>query len=155
MSMQRNWSSILLSFILLQTQVSSICYYPDGTVTPADVPCLSGSEPSWCCGFGYACLSNKICMSTPRTPNATNKYVRGSCTDQTWRAANCPSFCVNPNAPWKDDTGGGEGMALCSGTANTFYCVDFNDNAVDCAALKNIAVEAPGMDTPRLPFSKR
>ncbi|KAF2479227.1 hypothetical protein BDY17DRAFT_313780 [Neohortaea acidophila] len=132
--------SILLSFLVLSSfQVSAICYYPDGTVTPGDVPCLTGNDPSFCCSFGYACLNNQICMTTSHTPNATNTYVRGSCTDPTWRSANCPSFCVNPDPPWKDDTAGGEGMALCANTTNTFYCVDFNEDAVNCAERFNNA----------------
>lgn len=139
-------STFLYSLVLLTLRVSAICYYPDGTVTPGDVPCLTGNDPSFCCSFGYACLNNQICMTTPHTPNATNTYVRGSCTDPTWRSANCPSFCVNPDPPWKDDTGGGEGMVLCPNTTNTFYCFDFNEDAVNCAERLNIAVEAAGMN---------
>jgi len=130
------------------SKVSSICYYPDGTATNSDQPCLSGSEPSWCCGHGFICLDNKMCMATPQQLEADHglaPYVRGSCTDKTWRDGNCPNFCVNGDAPVNDLLSGGMGMMKCQGTdEQVFYCVDGNMETVDCAAQKNVAVIVSG-----------
>ena len=90
---------ILLLLVLIYPLCDAICYYPDGqTVAPQDVPCLGGTDASACCGAGYACLSNGLCMSTNATHDtqSSNTYVRGSCTDQQWRAAACPAFCIDP-----------------------------------------------------------
>lgn len=150
MSRHHIWLRFLFSLSFFPHRVISICYYPDGTVTNQDVPCLPGDEASWCCGFGYACLSNKICMATNYTTGTDiSTYVRGSCTDKSWRAANCPSFCVNSAAPASDDVSGGEGMALCPNTTNTYYCIDFNQDAVNCAKLENIAYQATGKNKKR------
>jgi len=90
---------ILLLLISIYPLCDAICYYPDlQTVAPQDVPCLGGTDESACCGAGYACLSNGLCMSTNATHDtqSSDTYVRGSCTDQQWRAAACPAFCINP-----------------------------------------------------------
>ena len=91
----------LTFFLLLHSRTcTAICYYPDGqTIAPQDVPCLGGTGASACCGPGYACLSNGLCMHTNATHDdkSTDSYVRGSCTDQQWRAAACPAFCIGPN----------------------------------------------------------
>ena len=76
---------------------NAICYYPVGLRrAPQDVPCLGGTDPTFCCAPAYTCLSNGLCMEKNETHDAlsVDKYVRGSCTDQTWRAAGCPSFCI-------------------------------------------------------------
>lgn len=77
--------------------VAAICYFPDGSLTPQDVPCLSDSQrQSNCCGPGYACLSNKICRLERSADEIAVKYTyrRGSCTDKIWRSSACPSFCI-------------------------------------------------------------
>ena len=60
---------------------------PEGTIS---------RDHTFCCGPGYTCLSNGLCMQDNETHDglSANTYVRGSCTDQTWRAAGCPSFCI-------------------------------------------------------------
>ena len=91
---------LLISFLLLYAQLSTAtCYYPDGeTVAPHDLPCLDGPGASACCGYGYACLSNRLCMQTETISDntSTTSYVRGSCTDQKWHASECPAFCIGP-----------------------------------------------------------
>ena len=88
------------AFIILCTYfslTSAICYYPDGTTSPQDLPCQDTSGPSNCCGPEYECLSNKICRKTHANLDgsfANFTYGRGSCTDQSWRASQCPSFCL-------------------------------------------------------------
>jgi hypothetical protein len=133
-----------LTFIaLLAPCVLGICYDPDGTATN-DSPCYGGTEASFCCGLGWACLSNKICMSTDKVANRQNisPYYRGTCTDQTWRSGNCPNFCVDP--AHNDVLDGGQAMGLCSGTSNLFYCDDAIVNKVNCASKEWIVVDTPG-----------
>ena len=141
------WRRLFRLAILLSgaCRIGAICYYPDGTsISPQDVPCSDDGGDSTCCGPGYACLSNKICMATSATANdehgnPPSKYVRGSCTDKTWRSSACPAFCLNPNKPNQDLISGGEGMAKCPNTSDdVYYCVDFNQHAVDCSNNQNV-----------------
>lgn len=67
--------------------------------------------------------------------NSQNTYVRGSCTDSTWKSSYCPSFC-------EGNASGGEGMAKCSnvGTLDMYYCIDSSDGDVNCTAQQNVVV---------------
>ncbi|PTB63350.1 hypothetical protein BBK36DRAFT_22627 [Trichoderma citrinoviride] len=118
---------------LLLTQANALCYYPDGTPAPGDVPCTDSTANSVCCGTGYACLSNGICQATGdelKKPGAT-EFVRGSCTDKTFRSSSCPSFCGTPD---QDNVSGGEGMAKCTNTDQDLYwCI----NAANLALQQN------------------
>ncbi|KAH0493444.1 hypothetical protein TgHK011_000112 [Trichoderma gracile] len=109
---------------LLLTQSNALCFYPDGTPAPGDVPCTDSTANSVCCGTGYACLSNGICQATGdelKKPGAS-EFVRGSCTDKTFRSSACPSFCGTPG---QDNVGGGEGMAKCDNTKQDLYwCIN-------------------------------
>lgn len=134
---------LLLLFHLIACAVS-ICYYPDGSISPQDLPCSDNSDASTCCGPGYACLSNNICMATGLVPEVQgvtiSKYTRGSCTDKAWRSVNCPSFCVNDKKPNFDLTSGGMGMAKCENntSADVYYCIDQNTPNVNCDGLQNV-----------------
>src|ERR1700710_1323882 len=110
----------VLAFSLRFSPVFSTCYYPNGDVTPADVACSDSTDEAACCGQGYACLSNGICMRNEETidANSQNTYVRGSCTDSSWKSSFCPNFCVDPE---RDDVAGGEGMGKCLGTSLDMY----------------------------------
>ena len=90
--------AIRLLFALLVLAISAICYYPDGSTAPEDPPCALDRQDVFCCGPGYVCLSNRLCMSIPSTkdPGSSDTYVRGSCTDQKWNSPNCPLFGLNP-----------------------------------------------------------
>ncbi|KAL7812178.1 hypothetical protein V8C44DRAFT_349586 [Trichoderma aethiopicum] len=114
----------LLALALFITQSTALCFYPDGTPAPGDVPCTDSTANSVCCGTGYACLSNGICQATGdelKKPGAT-EFVRGSCTDKTFRSSACPSFCGTPG---QDNVGGGEGMAKCADTKEDLYwCIN-------------------------------
>ena len=130
-------SSSLYFLIPYFSGVASICYYPDGSVSPQDTPCRDDTAQSTCCGQGYACLSNSICAATGKEiqkPGAT-LYVRGSCTDKTWRSGDCPLFCLNPQY---DDVGGGEGIGKCPGENQLYYCID--SQPVNCSADKNVLI---------------
>lgn len=77
----------------------------------------------------------------PIEAGSSSSYVRGSCTDSTWRSSYCPNFCVDANAPRMDDTAGGEGMAKCPNTdIDMYYCVDFDQSAVNCTTQQNVIV---------------
>ncbi|KAB5547142.1 hypothetical protein GE09DRAFT_1130082 [Coniochaeta sp. 2T2.1] len=118
---------IVTALVLFLTSLpftSAICYYPNGDASPQDLPCNDDTDHSTCCGPGYACLSNNICVPTgleKQIPNAA-KFVRGSCTDKTWRSGNCPNFCVNE--AHGDTLDGGIGMAKCPGNKDMYYCMD-------------------------------
>src|SRR5271155_4564745 len=115
---------------------SATCYFPDGNIAATDTPCLSSGN-STCCGNGYACLSNRICMATGdevQKPNAS-LYVRGSCTDQSWKDASCPLFCIG-NAQLGS---GGVGIAKCPNTAlDEYYCIDPEDSSANCIAESDV-----------------
>jgi hypothetical protein len=123
--------------------VSSTCYFPDSSVSPQDTPCEDTTEQSTCCGQGYACLSNHICMATGdeiQNPSAT-LYVRGSCTDPSWRSSDCPLFCINPDTPNYDDTVSSAGIGKCTNTTkDMYYCIDDDDDAVNCSAEQNVLI---------------
>jgi hypothetical protein len=142
---RRSWPgfSLLLILFCLFSPIFSVCYYPNGDVTTSDVPCSDTTAESACCSVGYICLSNGICMQSNDSIEAQSfsSYVRGSCTDQTWRSSYCPNFCVNANAPYSDDTAGGEGMAKCPNTTiDMYYCVDFDQSAVNCETRQNVVI---------------
>lgn len=112
------FKSLLAPAIIFLPLCTAICYYPDGVhVAPQDVPCNGGSSDSACCGPGYACLSNQICMRTNQTLGhlSSQKFVRGSCTDRKWLSAACPSFCLG-------NRDGGEGMKRCENSDEDHYC---------------------------------
>ena len=115
---------------------AAICYYPNGDASPQDVPCRDDTDDSTCCGPGYACLTNNICMATGlerQIPNAA-KYDRGSCTDKSWRSSQCPNFCVN--AAHGDTLNGGIGIAKCPGPKDMYYCMD--GFPFDCTSGDNV-----------------
>jgi hypothetical protein len=69
------------------------CYWPDGsqvTQNQTDLyhytPCFEGD--SQCCAIGEVCMTNGLCFG-----GIEGQVYRGACTDQTYRTANCPTFC--------------------------------------------------------------
>ena len=83
--------------LLTYLSLANNCYYPHGNVALADVVCFPSSADSFCCGLGYACLENKLCM---RTAEGTDNQPigtldRGSCTDQSFNSSACPQFCTD------------------------------------------------------------
>ncbi|PNY24999.1 Uncharacterized protein TCAP_05081 [Tolypocladium capitatum] len=115
----------------------SLCYFPDGSIATQDTPCRDDTPQSTCCGQGYACLSNNICMATGSVPKTlgASAYVRGSCTDKSWRNGACPNFCADPAT---DNVKGGEGMGRCEHDARLFHCI--NSKKPDCDKAENILV---------------
>ncbi|PGH06137.1 hypothetical protein GX51_02525 [Blastomyces parvus] len=126
--------------------VSAVCFYRNGNVTPADVPCHD-TGPSTCCPMGYACLSNNICVD-PNAENETVGYIRGSCTDKSWRAGQCPAFCIRGGKPWNDTLGGIQPMRKCeNANEDSYYCVNDNVGAVDCAVKNDAIISFAGQPT--------
>lgn len=86
------------------------CYRPNGSINPRDRPCNPNSNPSFCCGPGYACLDNHLCKSTNFADQPDLGFIRGTCTDSTWTSDACPKFCIaatsmilNRFTPWPLD----------------------------------------------------
>jgi hypothetical protein len=131
-------SSILfVSYVtaLFSGVARATCYYPDGCVSLQDTPCSDDTEHSTCCGQGYACLSNKMCMATGeelQKPGAT-VLVRGSCTDKDWRSSECPLFCINPAT---DNMPGGMGIRQCENNPEFYFCN--NSQGHDCDTAENV-----------------
>lgn len=87
----------LLHLGLLQTCLGKKCYYPGGEEAPGDLPCDTEAEHSPCCAGGKiagACLANKLCLAKGNP----DWYARGSCTDPTFEAPECPKFCLSESA---------------------------------------------------------
>lgn len=123
----------VISFASLAT---ALCYFPDGKSVPRqDTPCRSNGFATFC-GQGYACLSNNLCMLTEHVADAIpgqSKYVRGSCTDQTWNSPNCPNFCIVPANG--DNFSGGMGVTKCEGTQDRYYCMNDQTNSLSSSAI--------------------
>ena len=101
----------------------SLCYFPDGSVASGDSPCYSSGN-STCCGRGFACLSNNVCMLTDQVVGAgpgQSTYIRGSCTDKSWNDPSCPQFCVS--SARGDCLSCAMGMARCPGTTSDIFFV--------------------------------
>jgi len=70
------------------------CFYPNGVQSNGGA-CYPDQPESVCCGPGFVCLSNGLCQTGPDLKRTYRfKYYRSSCTDGTWNASECPSFCL-------------------------------------------------------------
>lgn len=67
--------ALLTAVVQLSSYVAAVCYYPNGDIN-GDIRCNEGVGATFCCGAGWACLSNKLCYQK-------SSFARGSCTDQT------------------------------------------------------------------------
>ena len=115
----------LLCIVGFYYHVHGLCYFPDGeTIADHDTPCNSDIH-SFCCGQGFACLSNGLCKLTDNVVDAgpgQSTFVRGSCSDKAW-GSSCPAFCVNTRNG--DTLSGAMGLAQCDGNENDqYYCLD-------------------------------
>lgn len=93
---------VLYTFLLwrLPLTAATLCYFPDGSLAD-DVPCITGDEWPWCCGYNAACMSNGLCRDTQYSgsPEAIwpYSYIRGSCTSFTSPA--CLNMCNASSSP--------------------------------------------------------
>jgi hypothetical protein len=121
---------ITLLIVSLLPFTTATCYFPDGTIPRQDTPCRS-SGFSTCCGAGYACLSNNLCMLTKHVANpieGQSIHVRGSCTDESWNSEFCPNICVTPSND--DNWSGGMGVNKCITSQDRYYCLNNQTQAL-------------------------
>ena len=84
--------AISVCFSMKATTINAqTCYFPDGSISPRDTPCraLSYGQASPCCAATDICLDNNYCLAQ----SGSEVITRGSCTDSTWRRAECPQYC--------------------------------------------------------------
>jgi hypothetical protein len=63
-------------------------------------------------------------------------YARGSCTDKTWKSADCPNFCVDANF---DNLHDGVDMIKCDNDS-WFYCKRDKGPQGNCTNGLNVLV---------------
>lgn len=141
----RRMSLLLSGFIVASVVCGSLvtahpCYYPNGTVTPNDIPCSDGEEVSMCCLAGSYCLSNQLCQLPDNevwtTDGLNTPYARGSCTLESWNSTNCPLFC---NDPRYDQVGTGAYVVECPSPADDlFYCGLSTRSPANCTIGVNV-----------------
>ena len=89
---------------------NSTCYYPNGIVDKAAVPCGNGN--SMCCPQGFMCIDNGLCYHE----QDSFYYGRYSCTNSVWDDT-CPKNCViNQN--------GNDAVKRCGDGS---WCCNFNE----------------------------
>lgn len=110
--------------------VEAACYYPNGDLNPDDVPCNSSADASVCCGRGWTCLSNGVCMlgqdSSVGSISRIGSTYRTSCTDRSWNSTACPDFCRA--SPWNL----GVYQAVSSCGQHSWCCQSESVNAAYC-----------------------
>lgn len=91
------YSLFLVAATFQSVSGEAACYYPNGDLNPDDVPCNPSTDFSACCGRGWTCLSNGVCMlgqdSSVGSISRVGSTYRTSCTDRTWNSTECPTFC--------------------------------------------------------------
>lgn len=142
-SIHRIFTRSCVSILIVQ-RVAALCFDPDGTRLFADQPCLvNGTQDSFCCGPQATCLSDKLCW------DGGGGYVRGSCTDATWKSSACPQFCLSmlPTTwsarafrvcwPWPAPRDGAGQMTDCKDPTSDSWCCSAdgkNGDPCDCAS---------------------
>jgi hypothetical protein len=70
------------------------CFYPSGNFMIGEA-CVDGAAVSNCCGYGFTCMSNGLCQTSPAAQkNLKATYYRSACTDRTWTSDNCTRVCI-------------------------------------------------------------
>lgn len=128
-------------FYIFLTHVSAgtnICYNPDGTETTSTsfTPCFPSANVTHCCDNGQTCLSNGLCLGKVREGIflLTAQLLKlnqgemamntGLCTDSTWQADSCFSYCPKPRRLHTLSTvyRCSNNKWCCSGGTNTTSC---------------------------------
>ena len=78
-----------LVFWQVSTSIAVSCFWPDGSLDDARVPCLDATNEvqSACCYPDDICTPSGLCF------NDQGLLYRGSCTDQAWKSTGCPEVC--------------------------------------------------------------
>ncbi|KAH7310631.1 hypothetical protein B0I35DRAFT_481935 [Stachybotrys elegans] len=103
----------MLALLALLPLALAMCYTPDGTPVPRDIPCNQDGGVSMCCDRGYFCHSNGICQPENMSIDVPNRFIRATCTDESWESPECVSFCTTANP------GGGEWVVRCTNSTST------------------------------------
>ncbi|KAE8358472.1 hypothetical protein BDV27DRAFT_169398 [Aspergillus caelatus] len=82
----------LLAILPTTHAENKTCYFLDGSVATADVPCTSDATTN-CCNKADICMSNGLCYLQGSHGMALS---RGSCTDKSW-GARCFAPCSSSN----------------------------------------------------------
>ncbi|OJD33138.1 uncharacterized protein BKCO1_3300076 [Diplodia corticola] len=112
--------------------LSSSCFYPAGNQDEGLVPCsagTTGSSNSICCNEGETCWSPGLCQAVAVNASVSTQFTRSSCTDPTWQADECMSFCVQERPTTS------EPVHYCG---NGVFCCDHPDCCDDRAAADQL-----------------
>lgn len=137
--------TLVLAIFSTWPEAHAACYYPNRQVAPNDIPCRDDTPHAACCAPGYACLSNGICQATGQEQGGPNpsEFVRGACTDESWRNSNCPLFCIEEGV---DFLGGGNGIAKCDNTSDdSYYCINIRSSGQATCENRGKVLFFPGM----------
>ncbi|KAB8274959.1 hypothetical protein BDV30DRAFT_225574 [Aspergillus minisclerotigenes] len=110
------------------------CYFVNGNIATADVPCNTSAEITTCCNKNDICLSNGLCYLQSQGNHPV--MSRGSCTDQNWGGA-CSS--AEPCARWNQGTG----YRVVNATDDQYCCgnvVSIDNTSIECAVDRAFTV---------------
>ena len=130
----RRLTSCILLLGLLTSLSTATCYWQNSALNPDspdsiaqdDTACFPAQENSPCCGTGWSCLSDGVCMIRMEEQDF---YYRGTCTDKMWTSQQCPSFCFAQNSNSSIP------LAKCTGTQDWYCCP--GDPECSCETGKN------------------
>ncbi|KNG80252.1 hypothetical protein ANOM_010974, partial [Aspergillus nomiae NRRL 13137] len=116
----------LLSILPAHAQ-NTTCYFLDGSVATADVPCTSDATTN-CCNKADICMSNGLCYLQGSHGMVLS---RGSCTDKSWGAR-----CFAPCSSTKRNNGFPVVNVGFSGSDSQYCCgsVTVKDGKTTCSS---------------------
>ncbi|KAE8376407.1 hypothetical protein BDV26DRAFT_305609 [Aspergillus bertholletiae] len=126
----------LLALVATSVAVKSdaTCYFVNGNIATADVPCNTSAEITTCCNKNDICLSNGLCYLQSQGNHPV--MSRGSCTDQNWGGA-CKS--AEPCARWNQGTG----YRVVNAIDDQYCCgnvVSIDNTSIECAVDRAFTV---------------
>lgn len=134
--------------------MSQACYghsSPNAVILPNYGSCNpQASSISLCCENGQTCLTNGLCVTE------SGVYYNGGCTDSTYKAAICPTFCTSGDANWVIECHGSavgavkDGDFCCSVNGTTTTCCNTASNGLGLvAAVSSAQATSVGASTVR------
>ncbi|KAE8422239.1 hypothetical protein BDV36DRAFT_311357 [Aspergillus pseudocaelatus] len=126
----------LLTLVTTSVAVKSdaTCYFVNGNIATADVPCNTSAEITTCCNKNDICLSNGLCYLQSQGNHPV--MSRGSCTDQNWGGA-CKG--AEPCARWNQGTG----YRVVNAIDDQYCCgnvVSIDNTSIECAVDRAFTV---------------
>ncbi|KAE8374829.1 hypothetical protein BDV26DRAFT_269226 [Aspergillus bertholletiae] len=125
---------LALATTALAVKSDATCYFVNGNIASADVPCNTSAEITTCCNKNDICLSNGLCYLQSQGNHPV--MSRGSCTDQNWGGA-CKS--AEPCARWNQGTG----YWVVNAVDDQYCCgnvVSISNNSIECAVDRAFTV---------------